>query len=35
MDSVYLEQMVKRERVPMDWVKRIGLVLILLHSTSV
>ena len=30
MDSVYLEQMVKRERVPMDWVKRIGLVLILL-----
>ncbi|MCR5004811.1 MAG: hypothetical protein K6A77_02785 [Clostridiales bacterium] len=27
MDSIYLEYMVKRERVPMDWIKRIGLVL--------
>ena len=27
MDSIYLEYMVKRERVVMDWVKRIGLVL--------
>ena len=27
MDQIYLEQMVKRESVPLDWVKRIGLIL--------
>lgn len=28
MDNVYLEYMIKRETVPMDWVKRIGGILL-------
>lgn len=27
MDNVYMEQMVRREGTPMDWVKRIGMIL--------